>query len=377
MDAGVREDSGELGGGGLGGNVSGESGAGGSGAAGSAGPSTDVRSWTAGLAPCPGTEPLQAHEGSIAALAHSPDGTFVATMDEQLGNAELKVWSAALQPLWKTATSFGGGLPNPQSFAFSGGSTIAINRIEAVRDPEADAQTSPTFNQWVQLLAAADGAELLRFPGAGAVTLALSPDGTLLAGGCQCSGGLSGARLWRNDGTAEPRLGEKGDQAFAVAFSPDGTLLAARAAYPTDAGRPRTTVWRVADRSLLWGQDAVAEPNSRLAYVAFSPDGARLVSLSVTVPVVKVYRTSDGFLEAEIPAEQPLLASFAPGNPDVLAIAERRGPLTLRRLHSAEPIATVSGTFTALSFSPDNHALLAGDTAGVVHQFCAQQTAAH
>jgi WD40 repeat protein len=291
-------------------------------------------------------------------------------MDERAGIAELKVWSAALQPLWRTETSFGGGMPNPQSFAFSAGATIAINRIEAVAAP--DPQTRPIGNQWVQLLAAADGAELLRFPGAGAVTLALSPDGTLLAGGCQCSGGLSGARLWRNDGTAGPRLGEKGDQAFAVAFSPDGALLAVRAAYPTDAGRPRTTVWRVADRSLLWGQDAVAEPNSRLAYVTFSPDGARLASISVTVPVVKVYRTSDGLLEAEIPVEQPLMAAFAPGAPDVIAIAERRGHLTLRRLHDADPIATISGTFTALSFSPDDHVLLAGDTTGVVHQFCSR-----
>ena len=87
---------------------------------------------------------------------------------------------------------------------------------------------------------------------------------------------------------------------------------------------PRTSVWRVSDQSLVWGADADEVTNSRLAFVAFSPDGTLLVSVNEKAPV-----TADWW-----------------------------------------PVAAIDGSFTALSFSPDGKRLAVADAMGAIHFFC-------
>ena len=165
-------------------------------------------------------------------------------------------------------------------------------------------------------------------------------------------------------------LGGRGDQAYAVAFSPDGTLLAVRAAYPTDPGVPRTTVWRVSERSLVWGADADEQMNSRLAFIAFSPDGTLLVSVNEKAPVtVRVFDAANGDPVADLPVERPFAAAISPGPDGILAVVSET-KLLVWRAAGWSPVAEIPGSFTALAFAPDGKRLAVADAMGAIHFFC-------
>jgi WD40 repeat protein len=329
----------------------GSTGGGVGGGAGSAGNPVPPARWTDGVTACAGEDPLMAHAGAISALSYSPDGRLLGSF-----SGSLAVRSADTRELLWTAVPIGAGiLPNRQLFAFS-----------------ADSSSVALAGARISILGAGDGQPLQDPVGdsGAAATVALSPDGSVVAAGCQCSGS-GGARLWQlPGGAAMPPLGGPGDQAYAVAFSPDGALLAVRSAYPTGAGVPRTSVWRVSDESLVWGADGGGETNSRLAFVTFSPDGTLLVSVNEKAPTtVTVFAAADGNPLVYLSVERPFSAAFSPGTDGVLAVVSET-KLLVWRTADWSPVATIDGSFTALSFSPDGKRLAVADAMGAIHFVC-------
>lgn len=320
----------------------------GGGGTGGAGPIAPAQ-WTDGIKACADEGPLMAHAGAISALSFSPDGRLLGSFSGHLAVWRVGTW----ERLW-TAVPLGAGvLPNQHLFAFS-----------------ADSSAVALAGGPVSILRTSDGEPLFEPVGANAATVALSLDGGLIATGCQCSGS-AGARLWRlPGGEVEPSLGDNGYQAYAVAFSPDRTLLAVRAAYPTGSGVPRTTVWRVSDRSLVWGADTEPEVAVRLAFVAFSPDGRLLVTVNERAPVtVRVFDVAGGAAVADLQVARPFAAAISPGAASVLAVVSET-KLLVWRAADWSPVAQMDGSFTALAFAPDGKRLAVADAMGVIHFFC-------
>jgi WD40 repeat protein len=313
-----------------------------------------------GVPACVGAGAIDAHDGVVGAAAFSPDGRVIASFGGGNGGS-LSVWNASDHALvWMKSGFTGSGvLPSPQLFSFTADATrLAIPAAGGVR-----------------FIDVADGGEIQLMAMAASdrpATVALSPDGQFLAGGCQCSGTtFAGARLWSlAGGSQETGFVAPGHQAYGVAFSPDGSLLAVRAAYPTSDGAPRTAVWRVADRALLWGADVAGETPVRRAFVDFSPDGSQVVAMSESTGAkVRVHGATDGALQAELPAERPASAAWSPDG-SLLAVAGGGG---MRVWSTADwvPLCDAPGTFQPVAFSPDGSRLMAGAADGKLQFFAA------
>ncbi|WP_437076326.1 WD40 repeat domain-containing protein [Streptomyces sp. enrichment culture] len=108
------------------------------------------------------------------------------------------------------------------------------------------------------------------------MSLAFSRDGTMLAAGGDASNGEVG--LWRTDGA---RIGQPIDQPTGthtwVAFSPDGRTLA------TGNSRGTVTLWNATDPHHLTRRGSpLTVPGGSLWSVAFSPDGRTLAAAGDT-----------------------------------------------------------------------------------------------
>lgn len=111
--------------------------------------------------------------------------------------------------------------------------------------------------------------------------LVFSPDGTLIA-----SDGPDGAvQLWDAD-TLEPLRTLDGpvEALHAVAFSPDGTLIAASSVGTPIDSYGEFFLWKTSTGELLYEIDA-EERGPEFYDVAFSPDGARLLTRGPAEPI--------------------------------------------------------------------------------------------
>jgi WD40 repeat protein len=303
-------------------------------------------------ATCAGMDPLAAHSGTVHQVSFAPDGLSFASF----GGDGLKVWRASDRAaLWGRTGSPPGISPSGHIFAFSADSAL-------IGIPSTGG---------VELLRATDGTVAQLVAGAQPATIALSPDESLVAGGCQCSGSASAiAKVWRvADGQQEAGFGTTGHQAYAVAFSPDGSLFAMRSAYPTDPGVPRMTVWRVADRTLVWGAETEAETPSRRSHVAFSSDGAMVVAIGNRENgVVRVYKTADGAALATLAAVRPAAAAVS-SDGRILAVAAEGG-LQIWRTADWSLLSQLPESFLSVSFAATGRTLLAGANDGRIHFLC-------
>lgn len=180
-----------------------------------------IRLWDVDTGKCVGTLGRPAVE--ISSVAFTPDGRFLASASD---DRCLRVWSAETGRLqWSRADQVG-----------------ERSVVLALPDGKRIASTNPTLKFWD-----VDSGTLLQtLSGAGGRTVALSPDGTLLAGGV---GNTSNVLCWT--------------------VCADGTRV------PWDAGR-QIDIWDIETDRLL--QSLFDEDQSGVNTVAYSPDGKTLAS---------------------------------------------------------------------------------------------------
>jgi WD40 repeat protein len=259
---------------------------------------------------------LQGRTGTIFCVAWSPDGARLASGD---GAGTVKLWDARTD---REAQTLQGHTGNVWAVAFSPDGT----RL-------ASAGTDKTVKVWDL----PTGRVTLTLEGhaASAQGVAFSPDGTRLAS----TSVDRTVKLWDARTGREVRtLGGDGQLVTAVAWSPDGTRLAS-------SSLDGTKVW-----DLLTGQPVLSLNSMRMARVAFSPDGKRLVvncqydSIKVwdllTGQEVRTLRQSGGCFMMALSPDGKRLATTARGTVKVWDLLTGEEVLTLRGL--TEPVCAVA-----------------------------------
>ena len=191
--------------------------------------------WVA-LVIAPFVEPRRVHEGTVAAVTFSSDGTRLATGSD---DGTTKIWDVASG---KRLATVGSG-PNILHVAFHPVGTLVAT----------SSGSQPETIVWDL----SSGEPLLTLPSYGPA--AFSPDGAVLA-----LAPVQGVILW--DVASGARLRELGGTPGTIRelkFSPDGNLLAA-------AGTGGSSLWVVASGGQVFTSSVGADR------VAFSPDGALL-----------------------------------------------------------------------------------------------------
>lgn len=177
------------------------------------------------------------------------------------------VWKADGTPLW--------AVQEPPyklaELAFSSDdSTLAVATRKCITS--GNSSTDCSSGGWLRLYKVADGSiihELEKDHANEYLSLAFSPDGTMLASHDESSG--RNLRLWNvSDGQVLHTL--QADSPDSLAFSPDGQLIAL-------VRYDSTEVWRIQTEELLFTSSMTHEPccTTRTS-VSFSPDGQILAT---------------------------------------------------------------------------------------------------
>ena len=300
------------------------------------------------------------HAGVGDAVAFSPDGKTLASGSS---DGTPKLWDARTGRFIK---GFGKSRTRILAVAFSpDGATLAVG----------------SWGSIIELWDVATGNLIASFQSASFGTvhsMAFSPDGTTLA-----EGNLSGVALWdvASVSAEYAALGERvfGDRAKAhyistpsngvlsVAFSPDGTVLAS-SVYD---GAPN--LWNASTLAHIATliDERATRTNYGVSRVSFSSDGT---TLAVVHPqqielwdVQTQERTTVFARRADWEAEASTI-SFSPTGL-TLAVGDGGGTVILWDVASQEPTATLEGHrdgVESLSFSPDGSTLASGSYDGTI-----------
>ena len=201
------------------------------------------------------------------------------------------------------------------------------------------------------------------------LSVAVSPDGTLIAAGVQQTNGghfLSAAQIWRiSDGQLVQNFTgyASGDSTTtgvtSVAFSLDGQYLA------TGCRDRSVKVWRLADGTLVSSRSDHAQ---QVNAVAFSPDGQWLASAS-NDRTAKLYRTSDWGLERTLTGHTNVVLSLA-FSPESVRLATGSWDQTIRLWNvpgGSLALSLVHGSNVAsVAFAPDGRILASGARDGSI-----------
>jgi WD40 repeat protein len=293
-----------------------------------------VKLWDAGAGP--ESLELKGHTRLAIGIAFGPDGRLAsASMD-----TSVRLWSPELA---QQVHAFFGHTGEVFSVAFGAGGKLL-----------ASAAKDGTVRLWK-----ADTGEpirTLRLPTQAARRLVFSPDGKLLAGAV-----MDGTvRLWEVERGAERFSLPHGGEALAVAFSPDGALLASAGGA---AGRDGDVkVWDTQTGQLRYTRRGFG--CHFVHAVAFSPDGAHLACAGNTE--VKILNAATGEEETSLRGHTARITSIA-YSPDGtrLASASISSVIKLWDLRTDTEVLALrvsGGWVQEVAFSPDGrHLASAGD----------------
>jgi WD40 repeat protein len=295
---------------------------------------------------------LTGHKSQVVRVAFSPDGRRLATSDAA---GTMKLWDADTGKTLRTLTGHKG---SASCMAFS---------------PDGRRLASASGDYTVKLWDLDTGQEI-RTLARLAQTVAFSPDGTQLA-----LGGLDGmVRLWNADtGQILRTFRWHTDQVRSVAFSPDGTRLAS-------ASRDRTVkLWDAGTGQVV--RSLKGTPFEIVQSVAFSPDGTRLVSTS-SDGTVKLWDTATGQealtlkghprtlerLQEESTLQSHARAlesvAFSPDGARLVSASLRDGTIKLWDTHTGQVLRTVKldRNLSCLAVSPNGTRLASASSDGMV-----------
>ena len=269
------------------------------------------------------------HRRGVESVAFSPDGKMIVSGAE---DSTVKLWSTENG---KNFAAFTGHAPRSRVFsvAFSpDGKTVASG---------AEDNTIKLWNvETKQNIATLIGHEDIIF------SVAFSPDGRILASGSQDDT----VKLWHVETAQNLHTFRHWERVFSVAFSPDGKLVAGGSYFGIK-------LWNIETGEAL----SVFERSTKVisGSIAFSPDGATLVSASAdrfggtrgTVMLWDV-KTGKDFATLHGHTERiPDVAFSSDGT--TIASALRDGTVKLWNVKTGENIHTYRGGGFSVAFSPD------------------------
>jgi WD40 repeat protein/DNA-binding SARP family transcriptional activator/ABC-type cobalamin/Fe3+-siderophores transport system ATPase subunit len=193
--------------------------------------------------------------------------------------------------------------------------------------------------------------------------LAVSRDGKTLALGQQ-----DGSIILADAATGRRRrvLTAHSAAVTRLAFSRDGAALAS-------VSDDRTAIlWDVATGKM---RETLRGHAGSVTGVAFSPDGRTLYTSSLDDSVIAWDLTrTRGLTRRLTHTAGPIVGvAFSPRDPNLLALAQRQGPVTLwdlaKHVRVGNPLDVTGGSENAMAFSPDGRTLAAADADGTVVLF--------
>jgi WD40 repeat protein/DNA-binding SARP family transcriptional activator len=325
-------------------------------------------------------------------VAFSRDGRLLATLGSTAaGNVDLLLWDIAARPaVVRQLAQLRGGAPITDAAVSPNGQVLAASTARGsviFWNLASGAGLGPVLHHprgqglSGNLAFAPDGATLYTSVQEGTTTvwdvarrrrvrtlplggvLAVSGDGKTLA-----LGQRDGSIILADAGTGRRRRALTAHSAAVMwlAFSPDGATLAS-------ASGDRTAI--------LWDL-ATGKPRETLrghagsvTSAAFSPDGATLYTSSLDDTVIAWDLTGTRGLARQLTrAASPVVGvAFSPRDPNLLALAQRGGPVTLwnvaRRVRVGNPLDVTGGSANVVAFSPDGSIVAAADADGTVALF--------
>jgi WD40 repeat protein len=318
-----------------------------------------------------------AHGSGVGVVAFSPDGKTLAT---GTWDHNIRLWDPKRGALVDTLVGHNALVQTlafaPDSRTLASGSwypEFAIKlwwppswRASAVEPPRVTNHSSSIgeliFMPNGQLISGADttarfwdgsNGRFLRTINATAsvTTMALSPDGQLLA----LPGANNTVKIYRvSDGTLLQTLVGHTEDVTGLAFSHSGTLLASGAHF--NGNDDPIKLWRVSDWSLV--RELTGPVFGPFNDINFSPDDSLLSATCEGSPAV--WRVSDGIFIRNFPCCGPTRFS-----PDGTLLAVGSNPVRVYRTSDWAQVATLGNQNQALAFTPDGHYLAtAGTTAG-------------
>ena len=294
---------------------------------------------------------LKTNADGVTSIVFRPDGKTLASLNGQFGDSEFKGGDMAVR-LWNVKTR--------KQTAVLEDHTAGIESVAL--SPDGTLLASGHHDGLVRLWDIQTQKQLATLKGHKAVveSVAFSLDGTLLA-----SGGKDRARLWNVRKRKQIRTFKHKAIVESVAFSPDGRTLAA-----VDYNCIR--LWDVR-RNRAVGVLGPDPPHrgpftlSIIRSVAFSPDGTLLASGGIdnTVRLWNVQNRQEIFRHERAQQGDILTVAFSPDGKTFASAGTGKG-IYLWRVVEQELIMTLNQEWiTALAFSPEGRFLAAGTGAEI------------